>query len=299
MRKKFFLVFLLASSVAAFGGVCPMIVGEGRGKNREMADNKADIAIAQSIYSSLASVSHDTLFSKVFDGVPDDYNGFSEITKMKTFLPNRQDVRQLKPHYEEGGEIVSVRYICRSDAAKPYLERQRILTDEMEMTKDWHKIKTSWNEFQSIQLLLAGLQVESKYLAKAGKIYDNFKDLCNAKLHWKPEKKTDYSEIAYQKLRDVGIESPPCLGKSIMLVYSGEEPECKSNGGPWACTYQPSLRITSCIGKQVDLLPNPAPIKSYGEEKRNALDRMKNKLRTADFWNDWEQKIEQWSPQCE
>jgi len=121
MRKKFFLMFLLASSVAAFGGVCPMIVGEGRGYSKESADNKADIAIAQSIFSSLASVSHDTLFSRGLDGIPEDYNSLSEITKMESFLPNRQDVRQLKPHYEADGEVVSVRYICRSDAAKPWL----------------------------------------------------------------------------------------------------------------------------------------------------------------------------------
>jgi len=299
MRKKFFPIFLLASSVAAFGGVCPMIVGEGRGKNREMADNKADIAIAQSIYSSLASVSHDTLISKVLDGVPDDYNGFSEITKMKTFLPNRQDVRQLKPHYEESGEIVSVRYICRSDAAKPYLEEQRKLADEMEIAKDWNKIKTSWDKFQGFQILIAGLQVESKYFAKAEKSYEEAKDRCKAKLHWKPERKSAYSDIAFSKLSGVGMETSDCKGKGIILVYSDAEPECISKGGPYGCTYQPSLRITSCNGTLIKILESPAHIESFDKIKETALKRLQDKLRTANFLNEWEQEIEQRRPQCE
>jgi hypothetical protein len=123
MRKKFFLAFFLAVFATTFASVCPsqMIVGKGRGNDEEAADNKADIAIAQNIFSSIAVVSSDTLSSIEIDGVPADYSNFSETAKMESFLPNRQSVKQLKPHYKEDEEFVSERYICRSDAAEPWL----------------------------------------------------------------------------------------------------------------------------------------------------------------------------------
>jgi hypothetical protein len=194
-------------------------------------------------------------------------------------------------------------YVCNKDIASPYHNEQRALKESMERaerTRDWNEFQSHWNEFNNIQTILNVLRVDSKYLAAAEKIYKNFKALCNIKLHWKPERKTAYSEIAYQKLRDTGIESPPCSGKSIMLVYSGAEPECKSNGGPYGCSYQPSLRIASCKGNDtLGFLGNPTSIKSFGEKKENAIEKMQDKLRAADFWNEWKEEIKERSPQCE
>jgi len=47
------------------------------------------------------------------------------------------------------------------------------------------------------------------------------------------------------------METSPCKGKGISLIYKGAEAECKSNGGPYGCSYQPSLLIASCDGAKI------------------------------------------------
>ena len=273
------------------------------GKTPDNAREKAKIEIARNIISNIKSQTEKTDYSEEKDGVLEESSKFLEKSRIESNLTIIGFQEMEFPKLLESGEYELRAYVCVDDAAKPYLEKQRILAESIEISKDWRKTQNDWREFMNIQILLEGLKVESKYFASAKKQYDkarkNYKDNCNAKTHWNPEKKTAYSDIAFARLSgSVEMEKSDCKGKGISLVYKGE-PTCKSNGGPHGCSYQPSLRIATCNGAELRLLESPAPIKGFDQKQELALKKLQDKLKTEDFWNEWEQEIKQRSPQCE
>jgi len=273
------------------------------GKNPDNARSKAKAEIAQNMISKVKSETNMVNYSEETDGVFKESSKFLEKGKIESDLTLIGFQEMEFPKQQENGEYVLRAYVCVKDIAKPYLEKQRILAESIEISKEWHKIQNYWNEFMSIQILLEGLRIESKYLASTKKQYEkarkDYKDNCNAKIHWNPEKKTAYSDIAFARLSgSIKMENTPCTGKGISLAYKGE-PVCKSSGGPWGCSYQPSLRIADCNGAELRLLESPAPIKGFDQKEELALKKLQDKLKTENFWNEWEQEIKQRSPQCE
>jgi len=273
------------------------------GKTPDNAREKAKAEIARNIISNVKSNTKMTNYSEEKDGVMRESSKFIETNKIESELTLLGFQEIEAPKRQANGEYELKAYVCVKDVAKPYLEKQRILAESMEMSKDWRKIQGSWNEFMGIQILLESLGTESKYFAPAKKFYEkarkDYKDNCNAKIHWNPEKKTAYSEIAFAKLSGgIKMENTPCTGKGISLAYKGE-PACKSNGGPYGCSYQPSLRIASCSGTELRLLESAAPIKGFDQKEELAVKKLQDKLKSENFWNEWEQEIKQRSPQCE
>ena len=274
------------------------------GRTPDKAREKAKAEIARNIISNIKSNIKMSDYSEEKDGVLRETGKFLETSKIESNLTILGFKEMEAPKLQESGEYELRAYVCVNDIAKPYLENQRILTESMEIAKDWNKIQNNWNEFMSIQILLESLGVESKYLVLAKKQYDKakeeYKDRCKAKIHWNPESRTAFSEIAFAKLSGgIKMENTPCTGKGISLIYEGTEPACKSSGGPWGCSYQPSLRITSCNGAELRLLESTAPIKGFDQKQELALKKLQDKLKTENFWNEWEQEIKQRSPQCE
>jgi len=303
--KPILFVLVLASQVLADyncqGGsyISATVIGRTPDKARE----KAKAEIARSIISDIKSSTRMTDYSEEKDGVLRERAKFLETSRIESSLTLLGFKEAEAPKPLENGEYELRAYVCVQDIAKPYLEKQRILAESMEMSKDWHKIQGSWNEFMGIQILLESLGTESKYFAPAKKFYEkarkNYKDNCNAKIHWNPESKNAYSEIAFARLSGgIKMENTPCTGKGISLAYKGE-PACKSNGGPWGCSYQPSLRIADCNGSELRLLESPAPIKGFDQKEELAVKKLQDKLKSENFWNEWEQEIKQRSPQCE
>ena len=273
------------------------------GKDPDKARAKAKAEIAQNISSNIKSNTKITDYSEEKDGVIKESSKFSEKNEIESNLTLSGFKEMESPKRQENGEYELRAYVCVKDVAKPYLEKQRILAESMEISKDWQKIQNSWNEFMGIQVLLESLGAESKYFASAKKFYEkarkDYKDNCKAKIHWNPESKTAYSEIAFAKLSgSIKMENTPCAGKGISLIYKGE-PLCKSSGGPWGCSYQPSLKIATCNGAELRLLESPSPIKGFDQKQDIALKKLQDKLKTENFWNEWEQEIKQRSPQCE
>ncbi|MDR2593405.1 MAG: hypothetical protein LBC87_01355 [Fibromonadaceae bacterium] len=273
------------------------------GKDPDKAKYKAKTEIAHGIISQIKSKTEMNDYSGERDGVLNESGEFWQTSNIESNLTLVGYKEMEFPKQQENGEYELRAYVCVKDVAKPYLEKQRILSENMELSKDWHKIQSHWREFMDIQIILESLGAESKYLAKAEKFYEkakkDYKDNCNAKLHWNPEKKTAYSEIAFAKLSgSIKMENTPCAGKGISLVYKGE-PVCKSNGGPWGCSYQPALRIATCNGAELRLLESTAPIKGFEQKEELALKKLQDKLKTENFWNEWEQEIKQRRPQCE
>jgi len=152
MRKILLSVFFFASTALADNS-CPSdrIVGEGRGKRQDKADANADMAIAISINSGLKAKVTVTLDKVTIDGVPADSSTYSSKAEIHAELIKGAAVKQLSRSVEDG-EHVSIRYICRSDAAIPYLDSLRIY------------LRTKLNAFEH-QVL------DSAKCANAGDIY--------------------------------------------------------------------------------------------------------------------------------
>jgi hypothetical protein len=131
---KFLFVLSLTAFAAAFAAPsCPndesYFLGRGDGVSMEDAKDNANLAISKSIFSSVSSVTHKILQKIETD---DDYNETNlriRFATLETDFRNVQDVKDLEFSSETtedaNGVItekyVSVRYICRSDAAKPWL----------------------------------------------------------------------------------------------------------------------------------------------------------------------------------
>ena len=135
MLKRFPLPLFLAAQIGAYAAQCPLseaITGKGAGRSLSEANVNADISIAENINSSLRISSTDFFLQVEVSGVPKDSSNFLQIAAGKSFLENREAVQELKAPYEdEDGNIVAERYICKSDAAKPYLRSLGYITGEL------------------------------------------------------------------------------------------------------------------------------------------------------------------------
>jgi hypothetical protein len=134
VHKELLFVLSLTASAAVFAAPdCPndeaYFLGRGEGVSMEQAKENANLAVSKSIFSKLSSVTHDIQKTLETD---DDYNEANlriRFATLETDFRNVQDVKDLEFSSETtedtNGVItekyVSVRYICRSDAAKPWL----------------------------------------------------------------------------------------------------------------------------------------------------------------------------------
>jgi hypothetical protein len=104
------------------------IEAKGYGNTRKSADDDADIEIARKISSAVKAVSKDSSYVGTEGGaIQRDIGIATQVSKVEAILKNKHDVHPLREPYKDGDVWVSERYICRSDAAKPYLDSLRYL----------------------------------------------------------------------------------------------------------------------------------------------------------------------------
>jgi len=261
---------------------------------------------------------------KLKSSVDIDGRNINGVTSTSTHTTINQNVKLInssdaKLHYSkrQGGQIGVIACMSRADAAKGFLEQQRLVTDSLEMisgttintehpkhkNEAWQRTQTYYNNIVAIQNLLNGWGVaKADYFDKASEIYsktrEDYKNYCrNVKLHWNPEQENIYSEIAFSKLSSgIKMEKSLCNGKGISLTYKGSEPECSVNFGLNTCSYTHSLSLNACDGTEYTQLKNDAM--GVHQEPDFALKKLQNNLKSAEFWNQWIQEIKQWSPQC-
>ncbi|MDR2732261.1 MAG: hypothetical protein LBB36_03485 [Fibromonadaceae bacterium] len=105
--------------------LCPdggTICGRGVGKDEAEASRNANSDIAASINSSLEGNMDYTFISVEENGAINDGSTFNSREQTKFSLLNMQATQKLKVYNLGNGEIAAERYICCSDAAKPYLD---------------------------------------------------------------------------------------------------------------------------------------------------------------------------------
>jgi len=233
---------------------------------------------------------------------------------MESTLPNAHDARIVRSK-RNGNKINVTVCMAKTDAAKGFIERQRLVADSLELTSNtalntehpkhkneaWRKTQTLYNEFMRVQYLLDGWEVKSPYSADGiySKAREDYKNYCQAvKLHWNSERETPYSEIAFSKLSSgIKMEKSPCSGRGISLSYKGSEPECSVKFGLNTCSYVHSLSLNACDGTEYTQLKNDAM--GVHQKPDYALEKLQGNLKSAEFWNQWINEIKQWSPQCE
>ena len=167
-----------------------------------------------------------------------------------------------------------------------------------------NKTQTLWNEFAKIQTLLDGWGIEkTSFHAPAIETYsqarENHKTYCQtSKLHWKPERETEYSSIAFSTLsKNLKMEKSPCKSNGISLIYKKADPDCTHKFGIYNCLYKPSLSLLSCDGTEYLLLESV--LENSHQKQDLALEKIKDTFKAADFWGKWEREIEEWGARCE
>ncbi|GBU23930.1 hypothetical protein R83H12_00549 [Fibrobacteria bacterium R8-3-H12] len=288
--------------------------GFGAGESENEALSEARSALAGQVSSSVSVIAERTVSQRMSKGKENLNSGYESKTVIESSLPNAQDARVVQKK-RNGNKTNIVVCMAKTDAAKSFLERQRQLTDSLEMISGimlgtehpkqkndaWQKTQTLYNDFARIQNLLDGWGVKSPYMADEiySKAREDYRNYCQtAKLYWNPEKKTLYSEIAFSRLSaSIQMETSPCAGRGISLAYKGSEPECSANFGFSTCSYSLSLSLNACDGTEYAQLKGDA----IGAHPKPdfALEKLQNNLKSAEFWNQWEKEIKQWSPKCE
>jgi len=281
---------------------CPQdlfIESTGTGKNLDLASAKAKSQIVSNIISQVESQTNIGESSNESGGVFEESNSYSTASQIKsslTLLGFKQiESRQIEDTlYEYRG------YVCNSDVAKPFLDSLRIYKDSLEFFRGQTKLCGRAGEIRknmmSFETILAVLKQTDRALQKEYEdMYEGIKKDCgleaSKKLHWNPEKQTAYSDIAFSKLSaGIKMETSPCKGKGIALIFKGA-PECKSNGGPYRCLFQPSLLIASCAGAKIRLLESSVEVKSFDQKQDAAEKKLQDSLKVKDFWDVWEQEI--------
>ena len=288
--------------------------GFGVGENENEALAEAHSALSRQISSSVNVTIERVVSQQISNGKENLNSGYESKTTIESSLPNANDARVVRNKRNGNKTSVTV-CMSKADAAKGFLERQRLLLDSLGLASNtalntehpkhkneaWRKTQMLHNDFMKIQHLLEGWEIRSPYSADEiySKTREDYKNYClTTKLHWNPEKETPYSEIAFSKLSgSIKMEISPCNGKNILLAYRGSEPECSVKFGLNTCSYTNSLSLDACDGTEYTQLKGNA----IGAHQKSdfALEKLQNNFKSAEFWNQWIQEIKQWSPQCE
>jgi len=225
-------------SLSAFGAVfaspsCPngesYYEGRGEGASMEAAYEKASLAISKSIFSSVRSVTYDSLHQTETTYDYEEFNRRIRSAKMETVFHNAQDIKDKDgyPREEDGGRFVSERYICRSDAAKPWLVSFGVgvakysnlaikIADEKESQKRNDLREAMPGIKESIKLVdvvlskIASGGISAQMSQEYSKLKDDFKDA---------EKKIELSaKNVYDKNYGVGLMP---LAPGLAQLYKG------------------------------------------------------------------------------
>jgi len=128
---------------------------------------------------------------------------------------------------------------------------------------------------QDSLLKLAQSQAENSKIAG--------KKSSNKSLHWIGTNDAVGREI-FEKLIPTGIQKTACSGNGININVT--KPDCEKNEGKVECSYSPSLVLTDCSNKLVDILNINTEFRTGLQNDEAAAKReLANELRNANFSN--------------
>jgi len=303
----------LAESLSSLNCDSEEFRGLGIGKSEDEALNLARSDLAIRMNSSLKVSSKYRQSQQVLGDKENSSSGYESELLVEANLLNAHDAKVLKVEWK-AGEVGAVVCMAKADAAKGFLERQRLLLDSLGLASNtelsaehpkrkneaWRKAQTLYNDFVRVRYVLEGLGVKSPY--SADEIYSNtredYKNYCQGvKIFWQDAENECSNAIFAALSKKIKIEKSRCSGGLNMNFNCSER--CKTSSFGIECSYEPSLDIESCGGEKYSALRVAAPVKGtnmYSEAK--AKEKLFENLQKADFFNEWEKEIKEWVPQC-
>jgi len=287
--------------------------GTGIGKSENEALNVARSDLAMRINSSIKVSSKYRQSQQILgekENLSSEYE--AELT-MEANLLNAHDAQVLSVE-RKADEVSAVVCMTKANAAKGFLERQRLVADSLGLASNmvssvehpkrkneaWRKTQILYNDFMRIQSLLEGWEVKSPY--SVDETYfnarENYKNYCQSvKVFWQ-DIGNECSNVAFAMFsKKIKVEKSKCSG-GLNLNFNCSE-KCKTSSFGIECSYEPSLDIESCGGEKYSTLRAATPAKGtdmYSEAK--AREKLGENLSKADFFNEWEKEIKEWVPQC-
>jgi hypothetical protein len=303
----------LAESLGSASCASGEFRGSGIGKSEDEALNIARSDLAMQINSSLKVSTKYRQSQQVFNGNENLSSEYESNLVVEANLLNAHDARVLRVE-QRIGEAGAVVCMTKADAAKGFLERQRLMMDSLGLASNtassaehprrkneaWRKTQMLHNDFMRIQNLFEGWGVTSPY--SADEIYSNaredYKNYCKGvKVFWQ-DAGNECSNTVFSILsKKIKIEKSRC-SDGLNLSFNCSE-KCKSSSYGIECSYEPSLAIESCGGEKYSMLKAKAPVTGsdmYNEAK--AREKLVENLPKTAFFNEWEKEIKEWVPQC-
>jgi len=287
--------------------------GFGVGTSDKEALVEAYSALARQINSSIYVTIERIVNQQVSNGKENLNSEYGSRTVIESVLPNAHTARIAGSRYD-GYKINVVVCMSKSDAAKGFIERQRLVTDSLEMVssamlgtehpkhknKAWRKAQMLWGEFMRNKNLLEDWGLKSPY--SADEIYyktkENYKNYCQGlRVFWQDAGNECSSAVFATLSKKIKIEKSQCSTGLNLRLNCLEK--CLSSPYGVECSYEPSLAIESCGGESYSLLKAKAPMIGsdiYNEAK--AREKLAESLTDAIFLDEWEKDVSEWVPQC-
>jgi len=284
------------------------------GKKPDNARSKAKAEIAQSIISNIKSNTKMTDYSEEKDGVLREFSKFSETSEIESNLTLLGFKEIESPKRQKNGEYELKAYICVKDAAKEFLEKQRLLSDSLSLAANtalntkhpkhkneaWQKTRSLWIEFMKLQKLLDVLGVESPYPAREiyARTKADYESYCrNAKVFWQ-DAGNECSKTVFSMLSGkIRMEKSKCTGGLKLDLNCLEK--CAGSSIEIECSVNLSLTIESCGGEKYSMLKIKEPITAFHSNNKNmAMENLIENLSKAAFFGEWEKEIKEWMPKC-
>ena len=287
--------------------------GFGVGENENEALVEAHSALARQVNSSVNVTMERIVSQQISNGNENLTSVYESRAVIESSLSNAHDARVVRSK-RNGNKINVTVCMTKADAAKGFLERQRLLEDSLSLASNmvlntehpkhkneaWRKTQMLYNDFVRIQYLLDGWGVKSPYLADEiySRAREDYRNYCRGmKVFWQGagnECSENFFAILSKKIK---MEKSECSG-GLSLNFNCLE-RCKSSSYGVECFYEPSLSIESCGSQSYSLLKTQTPIignDMYGEGK--ARERLAENLPKANFLGEWEKEVKEWVPQC-
>lgn len=287
--------------------------GVGIGANENEALNAAHSELSKQIQSSITVSENYRQSQNVSKGKEELESEYVSEAVVQSNLSNLQDARvlQVKRSVKETGAVVCM---SKADAAKGFIEQQRLIIDSLELVSNtvlntehpkhkneaWHKTGELYNRFVGVQNLLTGWGVQSSFSADEvySKTKGSYKEYCEKqKVYWEDEG-NECSEASFAMLsKKVKMEKGECLS-GLNLKFSCAE-KCKSSSFGVECSAEPSLAIKSCSGESYSLLRVKEPV--TGNDMNNqtrAKEKLIKNLSTPISLKEWDAEIMEWIPRC-
>jgi hypothetical protein len=291
--------------------------GFGIGGSRDDALKAAYSDLAKQVSSSINVVETRGKSQSMYKGEENISSEYDSKIVIKANLSNISDAYVLRIEQRLNGNIETVVCMSRANAAKGFIERERLIADSLDLLADaalntehpkrkndaWRKSQMLWGESIKVLGLLEswGVMPATPGMASQAysKIRDDYKNYCQSqKVYWEENAESECSSASFSELsRRIKIEKSQCLSGLKFKFSCGER--CKASSYGIECFFEPSLAIESCNAEMYSLLRVKETISGTDMNSENrAKDKLVESLPRAVFFNEWEREIKEWMPLC-